>query len=129
MWLVSKHRDEKALKSLRWLRGWTPQEAVQSEFDSIKRYKESVNACESCKIAATKCTHPNKQSVGQAFKEMVQRKTLEPFFILMVVGTASFFTGTHHLFAYMAAILKTYRSPIDPNEALVCSFFRHHWKI
>lgn len=119
MWLLSKHRDKSALKSLQWLRGWVPARAVQTEFDAIKRYKDSANSCDECKQKQLKCIHPAAQSAAKMFKEMIQRKTLEPFAILMIIGVATFFTGTHHIFAYMAPILKTYKAPINPNVALV----------
>lgn len=120
MWLLSKQRDEAALKSLQWLRGWVPQSVVQTEFDSIKRYKESSNSCSACKKTSTKCTHLGAQTTGQAIKELIRKRTLKPFFILIVMGILSYFTGTHHLTAYMVQILNTYRSPMNPNWATVC---------
>lgn len=119
MWLLSKHREEKALKSLRWLRGWVPQKTVQTEFDSIKRYKDSSNSCENCKTAAVKCTHSTGQSAGQAFKELFRKRTLKPFIVLMSIYSVAYFAGTHHMNAYMVPILTAYQSPMDANIATV----------
>lgn len=122
MWLVSKQCDESALKSLRWLRGWVPQSVVQNEFDSIKRHKESSNSCDECKKATIECTHrqQNNPTLRQNIKELIHQRTLKPFVILVILGGITFFSGTHHLTAYMVQILNTYRSPISPNVATVC---------
>lgn len=120
MWLLSKRRDESALKSLRWLRGWVPQKVVQNEFDSIKRYKETSSSCGECKTSATQCTHSAGQTTGEAIKELFRKKTLKPFVVLMSIYTVAYFAGTHHMNAYMVPILKAYRSPIDSNYATVC---------
>lgn len=117
MWLVSKQYDDTAIKSLRWLRGWVPQTVIQDEFDSIKRHKEFSNSCDDCKKAVIKCTHQDMQK--PSIKELIQKKTMKPFLILMVLGSVAFFSGTHHLTAYMVQILNTYRSPISPNLATV----------
>lgn len=93
MWLLSKRRDESALKSLRWLRGWVPQNVVQNEFDSIKRYKETSSSCEECKTSATKCTHSAGQTTGEAIKELFRQKTLKPFTVLMSIYTVAYFAG------------------------------------
>lgn len=129
MWLVSKGRDGDAVKSLRWLRGWVPQHTIQSEFDSIRRCKAASDFCETCKRAEIKCSHTNTQTTGANIKEMIEKRTLKPFVILMVLGAVTFFSGTHHLTAYMVQILNTFnsQSPISPNVATVrfcSSFFR-----
>lgn len=120
MWLLSKQRDETALKSLRWLRGWVHQNVVQTEYDSIKRFKETSNSCTDCRKSDTKCEHLCAQTISEAIKELIRQRTLKPFFILLVMGTVAFSCGTHHLIAYMVQILNTYRSPISPNWATVC---------
>uniref|UniRef100_A0A1B6IZ61 Major facilitator superfamily (MFS) profile domain-containing protein n=2 Tax=Homalodisca liturata TaxID=320908 RepID=A0A1B6IZ61_9HEMI len=38
IWLISRNRQEDALKALCWLRGWVTPEEVQSEYDEIIRY-------------------------------------------------------------------------------------------
>lgn len=122
MWLLSKHREESALESLRWMRGWVPQNVVQNEFDSMKRHKQYSNACDDCKKAAIKCTHHNVQTMSQTFKELLHRRTTKPFTILMTIAVVSFYSGSHHLAPYMAQLLNTYRSPISPNVATVRHF-------
>ncbi|XP_055309425.1 facilitated trehalose transporter Tret1-like [Sitodiplosis mosellana] len=123
MWLLSKQRDEAALKSLQWLRGWVPQSAVESEFESIKRYKESSNSCAACKKISKKCTHLSAQTTSQAVNELIRKRTMKPFLILFVMCTVSYFCGTHHLTSFMVQILNTYRSPMNPNWASVLVAF------
>lgn len=121
MWLVSKQRDKKALKSLQWLRGWVSEGKVKTEFDTIKRHKQASNLCAACKkSSALDCTHLGSQTTGQAIKELIRKRTIKPFFILLITGGVTFFSGTHHLSAFMVPILNTYRSPMDPNWATVC---------
>lgn len=123
---MSKQREKAALKSLQWLRGWAPQNVVQHEFETTKRYKKSSDACGSCRRAEIKCTHLHERTFRQAIKELVRKKTLKPLSILAVMGFAAYFSGTHHLVAYMVQILNTYRSPISPNLATVCNFRAFH---
>ncbi|XP_031621657.1 facilitated trehalose transporter Tret1-like [Contarinia nasturtii] len=119
MWLLSKQRDETALKALRWLRGWVPQNLVQTEYDSIKRYKANSNSCANCKKSSIECTHLSAQTTQQAIRELIRKRTLKPFFILLVMGFVSYFSGSHHLTPYIPQILNTYRSPMSPNWATV----------
>lgn len=102
------------------LRGWVPEKMVQNEFDIIKRHKQQANSCAACKKTSTECTHLRSQTTGEAIKELIRKRTLKPFFILFVIGGVTFFSGTHHLNAFMVQILNTYRSPMNPNWATVC---------
>lgn len=128
LWYLSKQREEYALKSLKWLRGWVSEKNVQTEFDAMKRYNDSSNSCDACKKSSVKCTHQNEiQTTWQAIKELGRKRSLKPYFIILIMCTTTFFSGTHHLNVYMVQILNAYRSPIDPNLATVsyknCIFF------
>lgn len=107
------------MKSFRWLRGWVPQSLIQSEFDSIKQHKEAYNKCGACKKSTEKCTHVKTQTTKESLKELLRKRTLKPFVVVMITGWLAFFTGTQHLLAYMVQILNTYQSPISPNWATV----------
>lgn len=120
LFLLSKKREKYALLSLRWLRGWVPESAVQSEFENLKRLNDLSNSCESCKAAKVTCTHEiSTQTAWQAVKELFQRKTLRPYAILAIICGVTTFTGSRQLTVYMVQILKAYRSPLNPNYGIV----------
>lgn len=43
IWLLSKGRKEEALKALRWLRGWVPEDKVKAEFEELCQYTQMSN--------------------------------------------------------------------------------------
>lgn len=121
LWLLSKKREKSALKSLKWLRGWVSEKDVQTEFETMKRYNDSSNSCEACKKSSLKCTHQiETQTTWQAIKELGRKRSLKPYFIILIMCTTTFFSGTHHLNVYMVQILNAYQAPMDPTIATVC---------
>lgn len=105
---------------MKWLRGWVPEKEVQAEFETMKRYNDSSNSCEACKKSSAKCTHQIEiQTTWQAIKELGRKRSLKPYFIILIMCTTTFFSGTHHLNVYMVQILNAYRAPMDPNLATV----------
>lgn len=117
-WLVTKNREKSALKSLQWLRGWVSEDAVQSEFEQIKRHKKYTNSCLKCEKANIECTHP-MPTMSQKVKQLKRKRTLKPFFVIIICSVAGFFSGTHHLMPYIVQILNAYQSPLSPNHSSV----------
>lgn len=118
MWLLMKNRDEAALKSLTWLRGWAPDSMVQIEFEAMKRHKAFANSCSACEKSKIECTHPTP-SMTEKLKYLIRKRTLKPFFILVICSVIGFSSGNHHLIPYIVQILNAYQSPISPNWATV----------
>lgn len=118
MWLLSKNRNEEALKSLQWLRGWVSQKAVQKEFDEIVRYSYFSNKCASCQKSESKCDHP-PATLKDKMKELIRKRTLKPFAIVMIFFVFSQFSGLHAMRPYMVQIFKAFRIPVDPGWATV----------
>lgn len=118
VWLLSKNREFDAQKSLQWLRGWVSEKSVQVEFTTMKRYNEYSNSCTECQKANIKCTHPSP-TMKQKFNELLRRRTVKPFVILLVCNFIGTFSGIHHLMPYIVQILITFESPISPNWATV----------
>lgn len=116
--MLSKGRDEAAMKSLQWLRGWVPEKVVQDEFNTIKQFKMASNACSACEKAKIKCQHP-PPTLLQNLKQLFRKRTLKPFLIVMICSCTGFHSGTHHLLPFIVQILKAYRSPMSPNLATV----------
>lgn len=119
IWLMTKNREDDALISLKWLRGWQTNDSITNEFNDIKRYKEFSNACPVCRKTQVRCTHP-PTTVTQNLRELIKRKSIKPFSILVTCCFFGFACGTHHLLSFVVQILNTFRSPIDANWATVC---------
>lgn len=115
---MTKNQDKAALKSLQWLRGWTAEDAVQTEFSGIQRLKVFASSCTPCEKSKIKCTHP-MPTMTEKLKQLIRKRTLKPFFILIICSVAGFFSGTHHLMPFIVQILNAYQSPISPNWATV----------
>lgn len=118
VWLLSKNREKEALESLCWLRGWTSKEAVQEEFDSLKKYRDHSNACDECQRAETKCTHP-LPTLMDRFNAMFKANCMRPLIIFTVCSIFTNFAGLHHIFPYTVQILNTFNCPFNPNKAIV----------
>lgn len=118
LWLLSKNRSEDALKSLQWLRGWVSPKAVEKEFASIVRYNEYSKACAECVKAERKCTHP-PPTAAQKLKELIRKRTLKPFAVLLIVFFITQFSGMQAMRPYIVLILTAYGTPISPNWATV----------
>lgn len=118
LWLLSKKRESEALKSLQWLRGWVSPKAVKEEFDEIKRYNEYSISCTACIKAERKCTHP-PPTIREKLRELIRRRTIKPFVILLIAFFIAQFSGTHAMRPYIVQILKNFGSPIDPSWATV----------
>lgn len=121
IWLMTKNRDDRALSSLKWLRGWRIDERVEEEYSDMQRYKEFVDACAACKKEKIRCTHP-PPTMAQNLKELAKKKTIKPFLIFTICGFFAYTCGSHHLQSYFVQIMNAYQSPIDPNQATVCLY-------
>lgn len=117
-WLLSKNRRADALKSLQWLRGWVPADAVLSEFNEIVRCSEMSNACKECRIANTKCQHP-PPSVGEKMHDLVQIGTRRPFYLLTMAFFVTQFSGLSAIRPFLVQIFQAFAVPMDPNLATV----------
>lgn len=118
MWLLSKKRNGEALKSLQWLRGWVSPKAVEKEFKSLEHYNEYSNACAACVKAQKKCIHPPPNYV-QKLKELLRKRTIKPFIVIMFGFFVAQFSGKFAMRPYIVEVMKAYGTPIDPNEATV----------
>lgn len=118
MWLLSNNRDEDALNSLKWLRGWKITNSVETEFQSFKRYKEFSQSCSACAKKLKICDH-RQLTTKQKLNELVRKRTIKPFIIFGSCAALAYVTGTHHLMTYLVPILNAYKSSIEPNLAAI----------
>lgn len=118
MWLLSKHRDAEALKSLQWLRGWVSPNAVQKEFTEIKCYSEFSSRCTKCFKAEIKCYHPQPAFLERV-KELYRKRIIKPFILIIMLYFFGQFCGASVMRPYLVQIFQTYEVPIDPQYGTV----------
>lgn len=83
-WLLSKDRINEAEKSLQWLRGWVPKEAIAHEFYELQRHSERSKSCKSCIKQHLQCIHPQPTLI-EKLGELTRKRTLKPFFIILAL--------------------------------------------
>jgi MFS family permease len=118
LWLLSKGRKEEALKSLQWLRGWVSEKAVEKEFVEIQRYSANSNKCTKCQKADIACMHP-PESPLMLFKELIRKRTLKPFLLVIIFFAIGQFSGLPAMRPYLVQIFQTFGFPVDPSWATV----------
>lgn len=125
IWLLSRNRDKDATKALQWLRGWVPQQNIQEELDDLKLYREYANSCTDCRAVGINCSHP-PPTISEKVKGLFQISYMKPMVIISAGSIFTGFTGSHHLNPYLAQILNTYQTPLDPNDATVNIINEHN---
>lgn len=118
MWLLSKHRDDEALKSLQWLRGWVSPNAVHQEFTEIKCYSEYSNKCTGCYKAELKCYHPQPKFLERV-KELYRKRIIKPFILIVMLFFFGQFCGASVMRPYLVQIFKAFEVPINPQYGTV----------
>lgn len=117
-WLLSKGRDKCAMKSLQWLRGWVSEKAVEKEFNELKRYSDNANKCTPCqKSGIAVCSH--KEPFVVKAKELMRKRTLKPFCLVLALFAFCQFGGLHGMRPYLIQVFETFDLPIDSNWATV----------
>lgn len=118
-WLLSRGRNSDALRSLQWLRGWVPPNAVKNEFIQIERYMaKSQRKCEHCQTDhQNRCDH--SVSRRKLWKDMLLPSTLRPFVLTLFAFITCQFNGLVAVRPYLVQIFQTFGFPLDPNWASV----------
>lgn len=122
MWLLSKDRTTEAEKSLQWLRGWVPKQAVAPELQDLRRYSSRSLSCDACIRQSQKCSHP-PATLGEKVRELMQPQILKPFFIVTSIFVIGLFSGITGMVPFIVQIFKAYDSPFPPDHtAAIFSF-------
>lgn len=90
--------------------------AVETEFNELKRHSEFSRKCAICTKTNQKCLHP-PASIFEKMGDLLRKRTMKPFVILMIIYTLSSFTGTYAMRPYIVFIFDAYGTPINPNYA------------
>lgn len=118
MWLLSKHRDSEALKSLQWLRGWVSPAAIDKEFTEIKCYSEYSSKCSKCLKDELKCCHPQPAFLERV-KELYRKRIIKPFILVIMLFFFGQFCGASVMRPYLVQIFQVYEVPIGPQYGTV----------
>lgn len=118
LWLLSKNRQDEALKSLQWLRGWVNANAVQSEFNDLQRCRITAQICYKCEKQNETCAHP-PPTIRDKIRDLFRRRTLRPFILIGVLYFFSACCSISPYRPYMVQALYFYQSPIEPNLVVV----------
>lgn len=125
-WLLSKNKTKKARKSLCWLRGWVPAEAVAQEFQHLQHHGERSKACDSCIQQDVKCSHL-PPTFCEKLSNLKEKSILRPFLIIVLLFVFAQFNGYTAMRPYILQLLKSYDCPIPYDQAAtflsVCDFF------
>lgn len=121
-WLLAKGRESDARKSLQWLRGWVSEKAVDNEFQEMKRYSLNANKCTPCqKSNIPSCSH--HPTFIEKTKELLRKRTLKPFCLVLVFFAFTQFSGMHGMRPYLVQIFETFQLPVDSNWGTVRQIF------
>lgn len=107
IWLLSKKRDDDALKALQWLRGWVPIEAVAEEYHALKRYNSQSNACDACKLHQRMCAHPSP-TMCEKIRSISDRESRHPLYLLLLLYAILYSTSIASMRPYIVQIFDSY---------------------
>lgn len=118
IWLLSKNKHDRAIKSLQWLRGWVSPESVHDEYTHLQKYTNYSKTCDNCvRRQLVECEH--METVKDKLKQFSRKRILKPFILITMLEFFSQFCGVMSWRPYIIQILDTYSIQIDANLTTV----------
>lgn len=117
-WLLARGREEEALKSLQWLRGWVSAKEVEKEFSEMQRYSKNSRKCINCQTAEKDCEHSAPTFLSQ-LKELPSKPTLKPMLLVVVYFIVGSFSGVTAMRPFLVQIFEAYGAPLESSWATV----------
>lgn len=111
--MLSKNRNDQALKSLQWLRGWVAPELVQKEYQHLKKYSLLSKSCNKCAKQSFNCYH--EVTLKDKMKQLSRRRILKPFILITTLEFFTQFCGVMSWRPYIIQILNAYAIELNPN--------------
>lgn len=111
-WLYAKNREIDSQKSLQWLRGWVPFQAVQDEFQCVIRSVEDLQA-------ERKAQAIELATCSAKLKPFKKRGFVAPFILIIAGFIFSHFSGMTPLQTFAIQILGSYHVPINEYYATI----------
>ncbi|XP_053615234.1 facilitated trehalose transporter Tret1-like isoform X5 [Plodia interpunctella] len=101
VWLLSRGREKEAMKSLRYLRGWTDTDAVREEFDKLVVYTKNLERCVICcntpGLDALNCEHHNMNPIKRKILKfryvMLCKETIRPLMLTIMYFSFHILSG------------------------------------
>lgn len=112
IWLLSKGRTDDALKALQWLRGWTANEKITTEFKTLQEYQKNAHKCYACEKQQQNCPHPTP-SFQEKLHDFMRRRTFTPFLLLATQFVLMQLCGLFPMRPYSIQILKTFNTSVS----------------
>lgn len=117
IWLLSKGRHEKALKSLQWLRGWVSPDTVHDEYQSLKKYSIRSRACKECAKKSIECDH--KRGIRDKVKQLKHIRILKPLILVIALQFFLQFSPINTWRPYIIQIFNAYTVQWDASFATI----------
>ncbi|KAL1139897.1 hypothetical protein AAG570_006874 [Ranatra chinensis] len=129
VWLLMKERDEEALKSLCWLRGWVTPDKVESEFCLMKKHARNkveesstylplpLNAGSEEVEAETPAR--GRKSLVENLKELMKPSFVKPLRLVVVYFLFMHCASTFGSRPYLVHVLSRLNVPIRPHLVTV----------
>ncbi|XP_075984583.1 facilitated trehalose transporter Tret1-like [Anticarsia gemmatalis] len=118
VWLLSRGKEQDALKSLCYLRGWTSPDNVREEFDELVVYAKTIDSCVICNKENTENKHEKVENECEHDKINIIKRFFMKFNIIMLCKETLrplFFSLMYFMFYVMSGLY-----PIKPNMENVC---------
>lgn len=106
IWLLSKDKHKKALKSLQWLRGCVTPDTVHDEYKSLQNYSVRSKTCNECTKQAKQCDHI--ESARAKLKQLKRKKILKPLLLIAALQFFLQFSAVNTWRPYIIQILNAY---------------------
>lgn len=106
IWLLSKDRSDKALKSLQWLRGCVSADTVIDEYKNLQQYSERSRACNSCGKQSIRCDHT--ESILNKLKQLKRKRIMKPLILAIILQFFLQFSAIMTWRPYIIQILSAY---------------------
>lgn len=106
IWLLSKDRTDRALKSLQWLRGCVSTDTVIDEYKNLQQYSERSRACNRCAKQAIRCDHT--ESILNKIQQLKRKRIIKPLILALILQFFLQFSAIMAWRPYIIQILNAY---------------------
>lgn len=116
-WLLTRNRNDEAMKSLQWLRGWVSPPYVKTEYTELREFVTQSMACAVCKREHIECSH--YAGFWTRSLDIRQANTMRPLCVVIVSFVLSHCCYMTAMRPYLVQIVTVYRIPVSPSYYMV----------
>lgn len=118
LWLLMRNQEDRARKSLQWLRGWVSGETVDAELKELQRYCANAKKCKLCHDDESLCGCQLRDAWSDKWHRFVAPRNLKPFCVVTLFLVFAQLSGFAAMRPYLVAILKRFKVPMDADQAM-----------